>query len=693
MGVPSTESVLPELRTTWWETGIRARADAGLLAVFAELPRLVGRALRISWRADRIRTSVVAAATVGAGVMAAFGLLATQRALVELFAGGPTPDRVTAALPALAVLAAATAVRAGLGIATGYAQNGLTPRVSREVERSLFEVTTVVRLDAFDQDAFADDMERASRGTDSAIELVQGAMNLVAGLVSLLAVTVAVIVIHPLLLIALLVATLPTGWGSLHAGHQRYQTYIAGSVRRRRLWILHRLMAERASAPELRSYGLRRFLLDQYDRIMAVETDIQIALARKVTTTTSIGSAIGGVATGMVYVLLGVLLLDDQIPLAAAATCVLAVQAAQRSLTTVTFQIDRIYTDGQHFGDYTGFMKRAAAYLPAGGGTAAVTPLEELVVRAVSLRYPERDTPAVDNVTLTIRAGETVAFVGENGSGKTTLAAMIASLRTPSQGRIEWNGRALDQWDPDELRARIAVVTQEYHKWPFTAATNIAIGDTDTEPRQDRIELAAERAVAHEMIRDLPHGYETLLDRTFANGQDLSGGQWQRITAARGFLRDAELLIMDEPSSALDPRAEDALFQTIRDRQGKATTILITHRLANVRHADRIFVMDNGSLIESGNHEELVSAAGRYAELFAMQAAGYANRPERELRTTPIDQIGRMDPRGDHHRATPDRPELPVPCAVQRDGVRGPAPRQSAPVHAGATGDRPMAQR
>lgn len=129
------------------------------------------------------------------------------------------------------------------------------------------------------------------------------------------------------------------------------------------------------------------------------------------------------------------------------------------------------------------------------------------------------------------------------------------------------------------------------------------------------------------MIRDLPYGYETLLDRTFAKGQDLSGGQWQRITAARGFLRDAELLIMDEPSSALDPRAEDALFQAIRDRQGSTTTILITHRLANVRHADRIFVLHDGSLQESGSHDELLALGGRYAELFALQAAGYQSGP------------------------------------------------------------------
>lgn len=616
----------------WWETGVRARAGTGALAMFAVLPRLVGRAMRISWRADRCRTGVVVVATGAGGVMATFGLLATQQVLVELFTDGPTPDRVLAAVPALAVLTAAAAVSALLTIGTGYAENGLSPRIDREVERALFEVTTSVRLDAFDADAFTDDMERASRGTDSVIGLVQNAMDLLAGLVGLVAVAVAVLVIHPVLLAALLVATLPRAWGSLRAGRLRYQTYVASSVRRRRLQLLHNLMAERESATELRSYRLRRFLLDQYDRVMAAETHIQLALARRVTTAVSVGSTVSGLATAGVYALLGSLLLDGRIPLAAAATCVVALQSAQRSLTTVIFAIDRTYTEGEHFHDYTGFMQRAEEYLPTTGDQADVrpppAPLAELTVDHVSLRYPGRDTAALDDVSLTVVAGQTVAFVGENGSGKSTLAAVIAGLRTPGAGAVVWNGRPLAAYDADALGARIAVVSQEFHQWPFSAATNIALGDTLVEPDRRRLEAAASRAVAHEMITALPFGYDTLLDRSFADGQDLSGGQWQRITAARGFYRTADLLIMDEPSSALDPRAEDALFQTIRDRQGVATTILITHRLANVRHADRIYVLHDGHLVEAGNHVELMAAQGRYAELFTLQASGYQSSPE-----------------------------------------------------------------
>ncbi len=620
-----TQAVLPELRTTWWETGMKARSEAGLFAVFGQLPRLVGIAMAISWRADRTRTLIVAGATVVSGVMSAFGLLATQRVLVELFAGGPTPDRIVAAVPALAWLAVAAGLRAGMGIVTGYAQNGLTPRVDQEIERRLFETTTAVRLDAFDEDTFADDMERATRGTDSAISLVQGAMNLFAGLAGLAAVVVAVIVIHPLLLLALLVATVPNGWAALMAGHQRYQVYLQGSARRRRLWMLRGQMAERASAPELRAYGLRGFLLDLYDRVMGAETAIQLRLARKVTTTTTVGAVVSGIATTAVYVLLGVLLLRGDIPLAAAATCVVAVQAAQRALSTVTYQIDRTYMEGRHFGDYTSFMERAAVHMPAAAGPADPGPFDSIAADGVTLSYPDRETPAVDHVTLTVRAGQTVAFVGENGSGKSTLAAVLCGLRQPSAGTVMWNGRPFAELDTGALRQRIGIVSQDFHRWPFSVATNIALGDiTGDDTEAERIHAAARLAVAHDMILELPHGYDTLLDRTFKDGQDLSGGQWQRITAARGFLRDADLLIMDEPSSALDPRAEDALFQAIRGRQGRKTTILITHRLANVRHADVIYVLDHGRLTESGSHHELMAAGGTYASLFTLQASGYA---------------------------------------------------------------------
>jgi ATP-binding cassette subfamily B protein len=230
---------------------------------------------------------------------------------------------------------------------------------------------------------------------------------------------------------------------------------------------------------------------------------------------------------------------------------------------------------------------------------------------------------ALDDVTVDFGPAEVHALVGENGSGKSTLAALIGGLRTPTGGVIEWNGRPFGDIDPEALRARTAVVMQEHHHWPYTAAANIAMGDLSTTPDRARIEAAARQAAAHDPIIALPHGYETLLDRTFKDGQELSGGQWQRITAGRGFYRDADLLVMDEPSSALDPRAEHALFQSIRSRQGIKTTILITHRLANIIDADRIYVLHDGVLEEQGTHAELIAVGGRYAVLYGLQASGY----------------------------------------------------------------------
>ncbi|GAB3527709.1 ABC transporter ATP-binding protein [Phytohabitans suffuscus] len=618
-------NALPELRAVWWEGGVRARAEASIASVLAELPKLVLAAFRVSWGASRARTAVIVGATLGSGTMATFGLLATQQVLVGLFSGGPTPDRVRAALPALVALGALTAVRAALGTATGFASNGLTPLVDRSVQRHLYEATTRVRLESFDQDTFSDEMERAWRGCDSTTLVVQAAINLLAGVVSLLAVAAAVVVIHPLLLPALFLATAPSAWAALRAGHLQYQTYLAGTVRRRRLWLLNHLMAVRQPAAELRSYGLRGFLLGQYDRVMTAETAIQLRLARRVTVTTSVGAAIGGVATAAVYLLLGLLLVDGRIPLSAAATGVIAVQAAQRALSTVTFQVDRLYAEGRHFRDYTGFMERADEYLPPPAGDRAPGPFESLSLEGVTLTYPDRDTPAVDGVSLRVRAGQMVAFAGENGSGKSTLAAVVAGLRTPDAGVVRWNGVPTTDLDPELLRARIGVVSQEFYKWPFSAATNIAMGDIDHTPQQPRIEAAATKAVAHDMIVDLPHGYSTMLDRAFAQGQDLSGGQWQRVTAARGFLRDTDLLIMDEPSSALDAPAEAALFDAVRARRGVKTTVLITHRLANIRHADVIYVMHEGRLVEQGTHEDLIAAAGLYATWFRLQKLGYSD--------------------------------------------------------------------
>jgi ATP-binding cassette subfamily B protein/ATP-binding cassette subfamily C protein len=322
------------------------------------------------------------------------------------------------------------------------------------------------------------------------------------------------------------------------------------------------------------------------------------------------------------YLVLGLLLVDGDLPLGAAAAAVLALQAVQQSLRLSVMTANRLYEDGLYLGDYTDFASRAVDRLPA-QTTPAPAGFEVIELCEVSLVYPGSDTPAVDRVSLTLRRGETIALVGENGSGKTSLARLIAALYRPSTGEIRWDGNPISDVDPDLLREQIGVMTQDVWHWPFTAGQNITIGRHSRPYDVAEVERAARSAGAHEMIEALPRGYATLLDRSFTGGVELSGGQWQRLAAARGFYRGASLLICDEPSAALDARAEHALFQALmKHRRGRAV-VLITHRLANVRQADRIYVLHDGRITECGTHDELVAAGGRYAELFGLQASGY----------------------------------------------------------------------
>ncbi len=619
------EVVLPQLRRMWWEMGVEARGEAGITKVAKALPVMVMAAMRLAWRADRFGTGATVVLTIFSGVLATVGLLTTQQVLIEVFGSGPTGDRLASALPALVLLAAVTGLRAALGITVGWVQTGLEPKVVQSAQRQLFEVTTQVEVSAFDEESFADEMERATgRGTDSTMGLVEATLNLMAGLIGIVAVVVALAVLHPLLLVVTVAAMVPTAWAAMHAGQQQYRAYLASSVRRRRLWILNRLMADRRPAVELRAYGLRGFLLHQFDVVMGAETRHQLRLAKKVTVTNTIGSAIGGVAALGVYAVLAWLLVSGRMPLAAGATAIVALQSARHSLSLASFQVDALYSEGRHFRDFETFLKRAHTRVADVQGSRDLQALRSLAVNNVTLAYPDREAAAVAGVSLTLLAGQTIALVGENGSGKTTLAALMCGLRRPDSGSVTWNGEDVSTLDLDLLRKRIAVITQEHHHWPFTATVNIRLGDTARDAGPEPIEEAARRAAAHEMIMELPRGYDTLLDRTFEGGQDLSGGQWQRLIAARGFFRDADLLIMDEPSSALDAKAEDQLFSVVRERRGKATTILITHRLANVRHADRIYVMDRGRLIAEGNHDDLMAHADpTYRDLFELQAAGY----------------------------------------------------------------------
>jgi ATP-binding cassette subfamily B protein len=290
--------------------------------------------------------------------------------------------------------------------------------------------------------------------------------------------------------------------------------------------------------------------------------------------------------------------------------------------------LNQLHEYGLYLEDFRWFLTTAKQRRMRTRERTAPELFESITVHGLTYRYPGSRQDAVEDLTFTLRRGEVVALVGENGSGKTTLARLLSGLYEPSAGSIRWDGTDLNDVDEESIHHRIALVPQEPVRWPLTAAANIRIGRSEREdPDGTALREAAVHAGVDPAVQALPHGYESLLSRQFVDGCELSGGQWQALSIARGLYRDAPMLICDEPTSALDPRAEHGIYQALRQLTGPGAdgriTLFVTHRLASVRMADRVLVLQAGRLVEQGTHAELMAARGLYADLFTMQASGY----------------------------------------------------------------------
>jgi ATP-binding cassette subfamily B protein len=270
------------------------------------------------------------------------------------------------------------------------------------------------------------------------------------------------------------------------------------------------------------------------------------------------------------------------------------------------------------------FFRTEPAVSSSPGAVPAPRPIREgYEFRHVSFAYPDADKPALRDVSFRIAPGERIALIGENGAGKTTIVKLLARLYDPSSGQILLDGVDLREYDVDSLRKEIGVIFQDYMRYDMLVSENIGVGRIEDVQDADRITGAAAKARADAVIGALPHGFRQMLGRRFDGGMDLSSGQWQKIALARAYMRDAQILILDEPTATLDARAEYEVFQRFSELTRGRMAVLISHRFSTVRMADRILVLDGGRIIEEGSHDELLARNGRYAELFELQAAGY----------------------------------------------------------------------
>lgn len=622
-----------ELSTPTWMTVDQQVAAAGLWRTLLALPAGARVVLGLAWRASRGLTALTAVLAVAGGAATAFGLLATADVLTTLLAHGPTPQRVVSALPAVGWVVAALVVRALSDSATATAQAVLKPRVEQMARDRAHTAIAGVELIAFEDSDYADLVRQGlQRGMGSIARCVDAITGICGAVVHGGAAVVTAALLHPLLAPLVLLAVLPDMWASARAAKLAYQSYIRLVNRQLRTALASELLTDRSTAAELRSCTAGPALLAEYRRISAeitAETSrVELARAR----VRLAGRAISGAGTGIAYAALGLLLYFGGLPLALAGTAVVAMRMAATALSQTMLGINGLYENILYLDFYSQLLDQTARHTRAPSDRRAPADPSVVTLHQVSFTYPGQDEPAVREVDLTIRRGQVVALVGENGSGKSTLAKLITGLYLPTHGSVRWDGVDLAQVDEQSIYRNIAMVMQDPARWPMTARDNIRIGRIERSDPAPAIATAARQSGADDVIDQLPHGENTILSRRFSRGRDLSGGQWQRISVARGLYRDSPILIADEPTAAMDARAEHAVFHSLRHLTHGATprtTVLITHRLANIRHADLIVVLDHGRIIETGTHTDLMLREGTYAHLFTLQATPYHPDPTR----------------------------------------------------------------
>jgi ATP-binding cassette subfamily B protein len=386
---------------------------------------------------------------------------------------------------------------------------------------------------------------------------------------------------------------------------------------------LETVLAREDHAKEVKLFGLGPLLLDRYRSIFrkVFKEDRALTIRRD-----TWGFFLGLVSTAAFYAAyawIAVSAVRGQISLGQMTMYVLLFRQGQAAVSASLAAISGMYEDNLYLSTLYDYLDTPVD-APSGTHTAGPDPSDGVRFEGVSFTYPGASEPAVSEVSFQLRPGQSLALVGENGSGKTTLIKLLTRLYVPSAGRMTLDGLDLAEWNPTALRRRVAVIFQDFARYQLKVGENIGVGDVEHFEDEASWRAAAEMATAAPFVEELPAGYQTQLGKWFKDGRELSGGQWQKIALARAFIREgADILVLDEPTAAMDARAEAQVFEQFRDLARERMVILISHRFSTVRMADQILVIQGGQILERGNHEELMRLDGHYAHLFTLQARGY----------------------------------------------------------------------
>jgi ATP-binding cassette, subfamily B, bacterial len=500
----------------------------------------------------------------------------------------------------------------------------LAERYTRHVSILVMKHAAELDVVAYEDPVFYDRLERARVQATDRLGMIQSIGRLWQQAISAFFMSISVMVYSPWLMLLLVAGVVPLLLGESHFAFLGYAKNFRQTPVRRQLDYLRLLGGSKEAAKELKLFGLSRFLTERFSRLSNQIYDEDVSLARRRMAAGSIFSVIGTMGYYAAYAFVIWRTIQGRLSIGTLTFLAGAIQQASQSIQQVFSTLASIADQALFLTDLLAFLQMKPTIVSKPGALPVPRPIRKgFEFVDVSFHYPGNPRLVLDRLNFRLSPGERVALIGENGQGKTTIVKLITRLYDPTEGQILLDGVDLREYSLDDLYREIGVIFQDFMRYEMKSRENIAVGWIEQIANLELLKQAARKSLADAVIQNLPQDYEQMLGRRFDGGVDLSGGEWQKIALARAYLRDAQLLILDEPTAALDARSELEVFHRFAELTTAKMALLISHRFSTVRMAHRIIVLENGNIAEEGSHDELTNLGGRYAEMFEMQAANY----------------------------------------------------------------------